>query len=90
LFITQAYRNVAKAIGEVPKVTRESLQENRNSLLPSSRGPDQAIGNHAKPEVDDEACVELEWPVAGKGQGRRKEEVRHVAEDDGAESLEQV
>ncbi len=65
-------------------------QEGVNALFPFSCSADQAIGNYTEPEVYEQARVELEWPVARQWQGRRKEEVRHVAEDDGAESLNQI
>ena len=60
------------------------------SLFPPSGGADQAVGNQAEPKVDDHADVELEWAVARQRERRREQEIRHVAEDDGAESLDQI
>jgi hypothetical protein len=74
---------------EVPKVTRKTRFGGTGfPLFPSSGGADQAIGDQAEPEVDDHAHVELEGPVARQRKRRREQEIRHVAEDDGAESLD--
>jgi hypothetical protein len=76
---------------EVPKVTSgKAFLRKSGMLLPPSCGADQAIGNHAEPEVYDEANVELKGTVARKRKGRREEEVGDVSQDDGAESLEQI
>jgi hypothetical protein len=89
LFIVQEYRNVTYAVAEVPKVTRESATGGDGIvLLPPSGRADQAIGNHAKPEVYDQAYIELERAVGRQWKGGRKEEVGDVAEDDGAQSLQ--
>ncbi len=78
-------------MAEVPKVTREQAAERGEITLPPPPcGADQPIRNHAEPEVDEQAYVELEWPMARQGQRGRKEEVDHVAEDDGEEGLEEI
>jgi len=76
---------------EVPKVTRKLRGGGvKDPLFPPSGGPDQPIGDQAEQEIHDRACVELERPVARQGQRGRQEEVRHIAQDYGAESLNQV
>jgi hypothetical protein len=60
------------------------------ALLPFPGGADQAVGDGAEPEIYNQAPVELKRLVARQGQGWRQQEVHHVAEDDGAESLEQI
>src|SRR5258708_2088645 len=92
LFMRQDHRNVEEAVEQVPKVTGEKafLREGWVVSLPPSGGADQAIGDDAEPEIDDQAHVELERPMARQGKGRSKKEVRHVAQDDGKQSLNQI
>jgi hypothetical protein len=59
-------------------------------LLPFSSRADQAVGDGAEPEIYDQTPVELEWPVARQAQGRSEQEVRHIAEDNAAEGLNQI
>ena len=66
------------------------MQGSRQCLLPPSGSADQPVGNDAEPEVHDQAYVELEWAVARQWKGGREKEVRHVAENDGAQSLEKI
>lgn len=60
------------------------------ALLPFSGGADQPVSHQTEPEVDDHAHVELEWPMARQGQGRGQEKIDNIAEDDGAERLNQI
>ncbi len=60
------------------------------ALLPPSGGANQAIGSDAKPEIHEQTYVELEWAVAWQWEGGCQKEVGHVAQDDGAQSLEQI
>src|SRR5258708_38212084 len=92
LFMSQDHRNVEEAVEQVPKVTGEKafLREGWVASLPPSGATDQAIGDDAEPEIDDQAHVELERSVARQREGGREEEVGDVAEDDGEESLEQI
>ena len=86
--------------GNVPKVTwgwewhEAYIKEKREAwqwaLLPASCGADEAIGNGAKPEVDDQAPIQLEGVVAGQVEERAEEEVGDVTEDDCTEGLEEV
>src|SRR5208283_2033036 len=86
----QTYRNVAEVLAKVPKVTRNRGRGNLNCLLPLSRRADPPVSHHAEPEVYDEAPIHLERTVPRQMEGGSKKEVRHVAQDDGAQSLDKT
>jgi len=60
------------------------------ALLPLSCSADQPVSHGAKPEVHNQAPIRLKRPVSGQVQGWREQEVRHVAQHDREESLEEI
>src|ERR1700692_2258520 len=61
-----------------------------STLLPSSRRANQPVSHHTKPEVHHQPPIRLKRLVARQVKPRRKKEVCQVAQDNGAESLNQI
>jgi hypothetical protein len=82
---------VPRTVAKVPKVTKKTRREELElPLFPPSCGADQAVGNHAEPEIEHQSPIQLKRPVPWEMEGGREKEVGNVAQDDGAESLNQV
>src|SRR5260370_39424989 len=60
------------------------------TLIPSPGGAYQAVGNDEKPEVDNQPLIRLKRLMARQVESGGKKEIRHVAQNNGAESLNQI